>query len=562
MTNLWDYLPQPTTWFSKTLNYTGIGRIEFSEPKGWVEGEISCEVNHVGEMTVVLKVQDWENSAEPNAPNSVSSRDWLISGIQVTNNLPWRMYLIPQPTNNSIVSMSLQTSNGGSLTSDHIPNYTWDPIGNTVKLYVDIATYTANGQSKINAKYWVLPCINLNLNHPFGVTESHRYTNLRQHPLRIFPVSKKTDEFLSSDAPENDKAWVQHNLMAMSYIVGFFFDGEPAFIERLPNYDQIKQELADGTARLGVTSVMIGTYSSEADEMRPVDLLPVLGLATGRPVGASWIEYRDQAANLVYRIHANLGRYTYRRGRPVVHDIIHHGGLGKLLTEASRSTTLSNSLIRGALRNSANAISGEDGTTIFYYAFTALDGLFTYYNIEQMIHPFKSSLTQSQISDIESILVQAKKDIEYLKTKIAAPSSPIGKKQSEVIDRVASKTRSQPLQKRTQFGDNLVALVSHFRFSDVDVLDTYYSNVDDWIKKVNVYRNTTMHETHYSDVFDSKTRQDFEQITPHLIDILVRVLLKTIGYTGNYAPFMQSPNSSEVLDWVQASTSPRHLGYK
>jgi hypothetical protein len=40
MTNLWDYLPQPTTWFSKTLSYTGVGRIEFSEPKGRVEGEI------------------------------------------------------------------------------------------------------------------------------------------------------------------------------------------------------------------------------------------------------------------------------------------------------------------------------------------------------------------------------------------------------------------------------------------------------------------------------------------------------------------------------------------
>lgn len=307
---------------------------------------------------------------------------------------------------------------------------------------------------------------------------------------------------------------------------------------------------------------MIGTYSSETDEMRPVDLLPILGLATGRPVGASWIEYRDQSANLVYRIHANLGRYTYGRGRPVVHDIIHRGGLGNLLTEAAQSTALSNSLIRGALRNSAEAISGEDSTTIFYYTFTALDGLFTYYNIGQMIHPLKSFLAQSQISDIEKILAQAKKDIEYLKTKIAAPNSPTGKQQSEIIDRIANKTRSQPLEKRTQFGDKLVALVQHFGFSDLDVVANYYPNTDVWIDKVNMYRNTTMHATHYSNIFDPKTRQDFEQITPHLIDILIRVLLKTIGYTGNYAPFMEAPNSSEVLDWVTLSTSPRNLGYK
>lgn len=562
MSDLREYLPQPTTWFSKTLSYSGIGRIEFSNPKGWVEGKITCDVNHVGDLTVNLKIQDWGNDEELSDPKSISSRDWLISGVQVTKNLPWRMYAMPQPTKNTIVSMSVQTDDGGNLASNQFSSYSWNPIDDTIRLYVDVVTYVANNQSKSDAKYWILPCINLNLRPSFGVTQAHIYTNLRQHPLRIFPVPEKTDDFLTSDASEQDKGWVRHNLTAMSYIIDFFYDNEPAFIERLPNYDQLTQELADGKARLGVTSVMIGTYSSETDEMRPVDLLPILGLATGRPVGASWIEYRDQSANLVYRIHANLGRYTYGRGRPVVHDIIHRGGLGNLLTEAAQSTALSNSLIRGALRNSAEAISGEDSTTIFYYTFTALDGLFTYYNIGQMIHPLKSFLAQSQISDIEKILAQAKKDIEYLKTKIAAPNSPTGKQQSEIIDRIANKTRSQPLEKRTQFGDKLVALVQHFGFSDLDVVANYYPNTDVWIDKVNMYRNTTMHATHYSNIFDPKTRQDFEQITPHLIDILIRVLLKTIGYTGNYAPFMEAPNSSEVLDWVTLSTSPRNLGYK
>jgi hypothetical protein len=41
-------------------------------------------------------------------------------------------------------------------------------------------------------------------------------------------------------------------------------------------------------------------------------------------------------------------------------------GLGKLLTEAALSPILSDSLVRGALRNCAMAISGEDGTAIFY----------------------------------------------------------------------------------------------------------------------------------------------------------------------------------------------------
>jgi hypothetical protein len=562
MVQLAEYLPQATSWFSNTLTYNGRGYIEFLSPKGWVEGEVSCEVDRLGEMTVIVKVQVWHNSEMPNDPASIANRDWLISGVQLNSNMPWPMYPVPMPIKNTIISINLEAPDGGRLTSKDVPHYTWDPIDNTMRLYLNSATYIANNQTKVSAKYWVLPCINVNLKHPFGITQAHKYTELWQHPLRIFPVPEKTRAFLESEALEQDKAWVLHNLTALSYVVGFLFDGKPAFIERLPDYDQIIQDLVDGQSRLDVTSLMVGAYSSEADEMRPLDLLPILGLATGRPVGASWIEFRDEDTNVVYRIHGNLGRFTYGRGRPVVHDVIHRGGLGQLLTEAAQSTTLSEPLIRGALRNTAQAISGEDATTIFYYTFTAFDGLFTHYNIAQKIHPLTSFLTQFQIDDIQRILAQTKIDIEHLKTKITNPKSTIGKQQLSVINKVANKARSQPMDKRSQFGDKLVALMQHFGFSDIDVLATYYSDIEDWVTQVNGYRNATMHATHYENVFDSKARQDFESITPHLIDILIRILLKLIAYTGNYAPYMKSPNSSENLDWVRPASPANLLGYK
>ncbi|MCL4237649.1 MAG: hypothetical protein KJ047_05330 [Anaerolineae bacterium] len=562
MTQLADYLPQAASWFSNTLTYSGRGRIEFLSPKGWVEGEFSCEVSRLGEMTVIVKVQVWHNSEMPSDPTSVASRDWLVSGVQLNSGTPWPMYPEPMPIKNTIVSIDVEASDGGRLTSKDIPHYAWNPIENTMKLYLDLATFIANNQSKTNAKYWVLPCINVNLKHPFGITQAHKYTELWQHPLRVFPVPERTRAFLESEAPEQDKAWVFHNLTALSYVVGFLFDGKPAFIERLPDYDRIIQDLMDGQSRLDATSLMVGVYSSEVDEMRPLDLLPVLGLATGRPVGASWIEFRNEDTNLVYRIHGNLGRFTYGHGRPVVHDVIHRGGLGQLLTEAARSTMLSEPLIRGALRNTAHAISGGDATTIFYYTFTAFDGLFTRYSIEQKIHPLTSFLSQSQIDDIKRILVQTKTDIESLKTKITNPNSIAGRQQSSVIDKVANKARSQPLEKRSRFGDKLVALMMHFGISDMEVLATHYPDIEVWITQVNDYRNTTMHATHYENVFDPGARQNFEFITPHLIDILIRILLKTVGYTGNYAPYMETPNSSESLDWVTPTSSANSLGYK
>jgi hypothetical protein len=556
-----DYLPQPTSWFSPTLQYNGIGCICFSKPKGWVKGETTVDVNHIGEMTVTIRIDKWCNDAATENLSPDDSRDWLLSGHKRddSDNLPWRIYLTSQLNNNEIVSFQLQLNDKSVLSSNSIVGYDWDVYSNVIQLYLNTATYISEKRQKSGAKYWVLPCINLNFGMPFGRVWADRYKNLKRHPLRIFPVPEKTDAFLESDASKEDKAEVKGYLTAMSYIVGFFYNGEPAFIERLPHYDESIQKLADGDTRLSVTSLMVGEYKREEDESRPIDLLPVLGLATGRPVGAAWIEFRDENSDLVYRLHGNLGRYTYAHGRSVVNDIVHRGGVGQLLTDATQSQKLYDPLVGGALRNAARAISGEDRTTIFYYMFTALDELFTYYDIPQKIHPLQSYLTAAQKNDIVEILTQAQKDILKL---VNNPTSPPNNKQIETIQRVANKARSQPLDKRTEFGDKLVALLNHFSFSDIDVLGSRYSDIDEWVKKVNSYRNTTMHATHYNNVHSAEERKNFEQITPHLLDILIRVLLKTLEYKGNYAPCMQHLNSSEELDWVKPTISPRELGYK
>ncbi|HRE46667.1 MAG TPA: hypothetical protein PLD47_03000 [Aggregatilineales bacterium] len=558
MTNLQDYLPQPSTWFSKTLTYVGDGRIEFSNPQGWVEGKMICEVNHVGDMSVVLEIREWGNENEPNEPQSILSRDWLISGVRVESKLSSEMCVIPipPPTNNSITSMTLKTTEGDKLTSEKISNYTWDPIRAMIRLYVDVATYSVNNKSKGNAKYWMLPCINLNLHLSFGVIKANNHKNLKQHPLRIFPVTKKIDDFLSSETSEEDKAWVRHNLTAMSLVVAFCYNNELAFIERLPDYNQITQDLANGVARLGVTSVMVGVCSSksESDETHPADvLLPTLSLATGRHVGASWIEFRDENGGLVYRIHANLGRYTYGRGRPIIDDLIHQGGLGRLLTQASQSNAVLQSAIHKASDNAALAISGEDTTQVFYYLFTAFDELFTHYNIEEKIHPIKISLTEEQIRSIKDILKETADKIKQLE------STP---DERRTIEKVADSVCSQPLQKRTSFGDKLIALLTLLKFVDRDVVSKYYGNSDDWARKVSDYRNRTMHRIGYKDIHKPETRQEFEAIIPHLVDILIRMLLKAIGYEGKYAPFMKGSNFSEPLDWVSSSTPSRELGYK
>ena len=200
MTDLADYLPQPTSWFSETVTYKGIGYIEFSNPRGWVKGPMTCEVSRIGDTTATIEIEEWENSEAPNDV-SFSSQSWLLSGIQMRQ-ISSAMEIGSGATNNIVEFVRLQNPEG-ELTSERVVYY--QRRENSLMLSLDIATYLTNGQLKTNSKYWILPCINFKPAHTFGAISAHQYINLREHPLRVLITNKKTQEFLASDAPQNER---------------------------------------------------------------------------------------------------------------------------------------------------------------------------------------------------------------------------------------------------------------------------------------------------------------------------------------------------------------------
>lgn len=523
----------PSTWFEESFTYEGNGRIEFDSPKGWLEGEMRCEVDSVGHMIIKFRSERFgfnEPISEPdnnNLDELTYYTDWLLSGYKGNRTLSTSFYFPPQGQNNRITQLKLTTPDG-IFTSQHIAFYinlrNSFPYQDThfdAEITVTKAEYVVFSdktstllQDKSDGVYWVIPCINLHLGENFrAIIDASKYTDLASHPLRVFPVRDEIHQFLESGASEEEKSRVSHNLVALNYLIAFMYNGKPAYIERLPNYSQIAKSLWSGERRLGVTSLMIGSVNSLTTAEKPLDLLGILGFATGRPVGAAWIEFRNKSGNLIYRVHGNMGQHNFSRGRIIIDEILHMGGLSRLLAMASQNQDLSDSRLQGILLHLSSVFSTRDLKLMRFYLYTAIDELMGF---------FKTNNSDYGEAVRQLIELFDLKDIEILK--------------GLRLKLIYQDEKKEKTKKRDYI----------------------------WRRRVRLNRNLTMHGTVdiEMDVFDHQEKAEQTQILLHLMDIAVRIVLKHLKYDKTYAPPQNyHRNVAESVDWVTPTTTLRELGY-
>jgi len=532
MTNENDYLPKATSWFTPEFTYTGLGRIEFSNPKGWIEGEATCVVSRLGEMAFMMKIGNWENE-EALDKQAKKNLGWLLSGIQISNNPRAGATLYSASANNEITTFCIgsDTDEKGKFTGDNIFQYKWHRTDDefTIHFEIERATYTAPNKTVSDAEYWVLPCTNLDLwQHSIFHTliyEDVTPSDLQNHPL--------------------------HPSYTPHVEIGFKYNDAAAFIIAVEHYNEIIEELRNKPRGINLTSIMFGKYSSENDKSCPADLLSVLGLATSCSIGASWIELRDKNANLICRRHGNFSRYRYSAGyRAVDNDY-----LGLLLTEASKSENLSDRKIQGILRTIAHLKSNLIFSGLLRDIFTSFDDLFEFCKINERIQPPSKILEPVHMKEIEAIVECAQQKINALADNIKNSDSD----QAYTIYNMASNLLSLAKNKQQTFGHKLIALLKFLEFSDLEVIDKLDGGRDSWITRVNKYRNTTMHSTYYEKMFERDVNRYIHRLIPHLHDILIRATLKSLGYTGEYNTRMGG--GPQPIDWVKPSTHPSDLGY-
>jgi hypothetical protein len=150
---------------------------------------------------------------------------------------------------------------------------------------------------------------------------------------------------------------------------------------------------------------------------------------------------------------------------------------------------------------------------------------------------------------IDTTLNDARAEISKLATTAPDPS------RRTQISRIAERVHSSA-QRDQHFGLAVEGLARHFGLLDSQVLDPYYAKRPgpegrDWAKTLSYYRGAVFHEG-FVDIDSPGTAVgEVLGFILHLHDLVVRVLLKIIGYSGTYQPRLIRTTAAESADWFK-----------
>lgn len=545
----------PNDWFSTSISYEGPGRAEFQNPPAAVEGGARVRLDEGGTLSVELTVERML-SEQPlrlgltelfsgQKPVEVSGSVGISGGEEA-----------PNPCTKLTV-----TTAQGEFSAAGDPHYSYSvdiPSGNTGS-----ATFTplrsqfdavGNGQPH----YWVMPLSN------FLSSFISRHPVLDRHTLRIYPTP------VVPDGLEGDDAFIAaYNANLKNRLITFEFMGRPGFIEALPDYDQRVKNLTEGRERHSVTAVMVGEVGARSieqadlEEWFPDDLLRLLSIVTGTPVGAPWVEFRDSRGELVRRVHAKLNLSPFSQGhRPLKEGV--HSGTGYLITRYLSSPDRGESYLNVVLKHLFLAArysqSIEDK---FIYLARAFENLCQHYGFKA--RDLMKGLDTHYQQTIETILKTAADQIRD-EARAAARAGRLD--QSRLLDSIAERTVRTPGGKENSFGLAVAELLRHFSLPDADIVDAHYQanprpdGTPTWSGVLSKYRGTPVHTGFFNISGKEHDVDDIWTIERHLHDVLLRIIFKIIGYDGTYQPPVKTMTSAMPADWVVPGLPASELGYK
>lgn len=514
----------PDCWMETEVTYSGRGTATFSCPRCAVTGAATATFDQHGHCLIELNADDISEAGDSNGERRGVLGFDCLSGI--------------------CRHVEIRTASGVFATQGKVV-LAGGSVGNGVHLKFAALRSEFREGGSLPGRYWALPL----LNFVSGARQGD--SSLDSHPLRIRRDSETHRRFNRPLA-----GWPQGRLIL------FEFQGEPAFIERLPDYEKRKLNLAAGLARAAITSVMVGGIppahrsGSDVESWFPTDLVLILGLASGIEVGAPWIELRDAQGGLVSRVHLSLGSPSYAKGHGALREEM-FASTGRLLNSAQRSPWFRDphyrAILKYTIRSNSYALTPGER---YRNAFLALEGLARKAGTRRVI-----SLVPEYDQKVRGILRPARRSVE----KLARDAE----KQSHADAPALARIAEQVVGARTlytSFGEYITALFRIHGLSDEAVMDAYYfehpgpDGEKTWRKVVANLRNTVMHLGFFD--FDEVGELDAILTSMnHLRDVLLRMVLGGMGYDAAYQVAVGRAARFERLDWVTPATHPEDLGF-
>jgi hypothetical protein len=531
-------------WFSTRVTYDGIGRAEFLDPSGFVEGPVSVHFDEFGESSVEMTVERIQTD-QPlqlglmelfSGSKPVRTNDGVSIGIGGLQN-PCTKLTVSSRDGTFTATEGLQYGFG-----IHLEERGANPT--TLSFHPLRSQFECLEVSR--ARYWVLPLSNFISRFPIY------HPDIDSHPLRV-----------SYDERQNGSG-----TRSLNRVITFDFGGNLGYVQPLAHYETRVTDLEQGRERHGVTALMVGEVGAnsvdegEWENWFPFDFFRLMSFATGAPVGAPWIEFRDSTGQLVKRVHRTFELAPFTQGHRAIEEGI-HSGLGYLLTQYQSSADRGQPFLNVALKH-INQAASYDGSVedMTVYLCRALEGLCDHYGFKTQY--LLQQLDQTRQEQVIDALEAAMRQIRAAARSATSAGLP---DQARVMERIADRARSNAANKDVDFGLAVADLLKHFDFPDADIVDDHYQRVPrtdgipTWNAVLSHYRGTIMHRGHYK--FSSGTHDidDVIRINDHLLDILIRMVFKIVGYDGTYQPPVLKATDVVPVDWVTGDLPANRLGY-
>jgi hypothetical protein len=564
--SLEEVTPKENAWFSPNVGYEGMGRAEFADSRGAAGGDVRVLFDEFGCCSAHMVV------------NRVDSTYPLMDGVDQTHPLRDRIHglaastILPHPDgpileysaiSNPCSRLTVETPAGVFSSAGRI-DYRLGSATDGEHIDFDLWCSEFECRGAMPAKYWVMPLMNFLSGFCLGPNVVDR------HPLRIFPTPAIPQGLTGTEL------W-----QASSYansrngVIVFTFNGSPAFIEPLADYDERERKLNGGSVKALATAIVVGEVganSIEASSLKswfPYDLLRVLGFAAGAEVGALWIEFRDVSGRLVRRIHERHGLTIFDEGHREGHRTIREGvhrGTGRLMTCFLSSEYACNSHLPVAMKH---ATQGGQYSRLtmeekLIYVIRGLECLCMHFGLTEQ-YPDKRLKPENR-ELVRKILQNAAKEIWSI-ARVA--KTPEDEQEYCALSEIAKRVKTTPWGKTGHFGLAVVDLLNKFGLPDAIIVDSHYAKkappgevAPTWASYLSHLRGASLHEGFFDISSGEFGVQDIVVANNHLHDLLVRIILKMINYDGAYQPTVIIGATSQPVDWVQPTMSAEKLGYQ
>jgi hypothetical protein len=463
-----------------------------------------------------------------------------------------------------IVQFRLTASDGVFEAARLIVANTHMHMGESFTVQFELATlageFTPTGAA--GGKYWAAPLVN------FVSGAKSRSDETDNHPLRLFSTP-----VVPAEVPEQQRFHALLVANSKNRLIPFQYEGAPAFIELLPDYKEQAELLESGDKQRRATAVVVGSLGShpcsateEVKSWFPFDLLFALSLASGARVNIGFIEIRDDSAQLVKRFHISPTEERYESGFRVINEVVDSGSSGS-------ATALSINAILGITdpdkRRLIRVVIGHlVGAGLLRQSLeNSFDHLVRGLEALTKFHRLSSQNLLDGVPAVEQAAVR--NHLRAAQTGIQATSQSLRAAgdtgSADRLARIADRAVSAD-QKETGFGFAVSSLLQKYSLPDEEIVNAYYQSHPrpdsmSWGQVLSAYRGDIIH-IGYLQLTHSAALRDVYRYIRHLHDLIVRILLIEIGYTGSYEPTVSKWTNPKPVNWVTASTPAAELGYE